>query len=302
MAPWMLLLAALPLSWGAQKERAWRTTTSPHFEVFHEEAFLPPAFLINLERIHSRLRMDLAMFSPWMAKERLRLYLYRDHSSYLAGEFSPPAWSNGVAQFDRKAVAVHDQPSRRKLLQVIGHETTHLLFEGYWREQGKNPPSWLEEGLAMLEEDDPREYSQWLEAMVLMPPERMKPMAEFLELSPAKDLPGRAGVSHWYIQSYSLARFLYRSHSRLQFKTFCGLLRDGKPVQDALWLVYRYGSLRKFEAAWRRWLQDPTHKKQAREGRALLALEREQSAPRKKSFSSRDFVPMSGFKSLREGL
>lgn len=302
MAPWMLLLAAVPLSWGVQKERAWRTTISPHFEVYHEEAFLPPAFIINLERIHSRLRMDLAMFSPWMAKERLKLYLYKDHASYLAGEFSPPAWSNGVAQFDRKAVAVHDQPSRRKLLQVIGHETTHLLFESYWREQGKSPPGWLEEGLAMLEEDDPREYSQWLEAMVLMPREKMASMAEFLELSLSKDLPAKTSVSQWYVQSYSLVRFLYRSHSRLQFKTFCSLLREGKPVQEALWLVYRYGSLRKFETAWHRWLQDPVHKKQAREGRALLALERESPAPRKKSFSSRDFAPMSGFKSLREGL
>jgi hypothetical protein len=301
VSAWLLFLAAAQLGWAGDKGWAWKTTTSPHFEVSHEEAFLPPAFLINLEKIHSRLRMDLAMFSPWMAKERLKLFLYRDQASYLAGEFSPPSWSNGVAQFDRKAVAVPNQLDRRKLLQVIGHETTHLLFEGYWREAGKSAPSWLEEGLAMLEEDDPREYSQWLEAMAWTPSENIMAMEEFLEVSLSKDLHNKASVSRWYVQSYSVVRFLYRNHSRLQFKMFCSSLRDGQTVREALWLVYRYGSLRKFETAWRRWLSDPSHKKQAQTARAAYEGGGEKPAPRKRSFSFQDITPMSGFRSLRDG-
>src|SRR5438045_9286300 len=75
----------------------WRQTLSPHFVVFHESAWTPSGFVLDLEKMHNRLRMDLSMFSPWMSKERLNLYLYKGQQSYLEGEFKPPKWSNGIS-------------------------------------------------------------------------------------------------------------------------------------------------------------------------------------------------------------
>lgn len=267
-------LAAEGQGWG------WRETLTPHFTIKHQESFLPPGFTIAAERIHSRLRMDLGMFSPWMGRERVNLYLYKDHKSYVAGEFSPPEWSNGLAIFQLKAVALPGMADKRKLLQVMGHETTHLLFEGYFREQGRQAPVWVNEGLAMLEEaDSPEkpESSEWYQGMVRMDPKRFMALDQFFAVTPTKDMAeaNKSEVGDWYVQAYSLVHFLLRKHSKLQFKSFCAELRDGKPVPEALWKVYRYRSLKEFDQRWRAWLADPVH---GRRIRNLAESQREEAA------------------------
>lgn len=249
-----LLPAAAAAAWD------WHTSLSPHFEVRHEHAFMPPGFLMGLERLHGRLRFDLAQFSPWMSRERLKLYLYRDQASYANGEFKPPPWSNGISMYDKRLVAVYDQQDRKKLLEVVSHETTHLLFESYWGELGRRPPSWLNEGLAMVEEAEARqaEKSDWFRAMAARDPRSFLPLEKVFALSPTGELKrDKTGVEQWYVQSYSLVYFLLRGHSRLQFKSFCGKLRDGVPVEQALWLSYRYRTIPALEKAWRAWLTGP---------------------------------------------
>ena len=253
---------------------SWRQSITPHFEISHQGAWLPTGFELSLERIHSRLRLDLAMFSPWMSNERIKLHLYRDAKSYGEGEFHPPPWSNGIAIYRQRTVAVPDQGNTNKLLQVISHETTHLIFESYWGESGKSPPSWLNEGLAMMEEaqaPDHPESSDWYREMIYVLPGRATPLEDFVEISPTQDLRNdKTAVELWYVESYSLVTFLFRTHSRLQFKSFCSDLRDGKSFQESLWLVYRYNSIEQFENAWKAWLKEPIHRRRlARTGAAL---------------------------------
>ena len=126
----LLCLAALLASSPCIAIDSWNESVAPHFVIKHESPWMPPGFTLSLEKIHSRLRMDLSMFSPWMAKERLTLYLYKGRDSYVKGEFQPPEWSNGLAMFDRTAVAVYDQKEDRKKPLRSRHETTHLP-EGY---------------------------------------------------------------------------------------------------------------------------------------------------------------------------
>lgn len=264
-----LLLASLAifssLSVWAGADPSWQTTTCPHFEVYHEGPWLPPGATMKLERIHGRLRLDLSMFSPWMAKERVKLYLYKTRKSYVAGKFEPPSWSNGIAMYEIRTVAVYDQPSPKKLFEVVGHETTHLLFESYWGEVGKQPPSWLNEGLAMLEEADYMdrpETSDWYQLMAELPGKSLIPFSALTRIRPTEDLKDdKDKVALWYTESYSVVHFLFRKHSKLQFKTFVSYLRDGKSTQEALWLAYRYQTADKFEKAWLDWLRDPQHKK-----------------------------------------
>lgn len=264
-------LAAEGQGWG------WRETLTPHFTIKHQASFLPPGFTISAERIHSRLRMDLGMFSPWMGRERVNLYLYKDHQAYVEGEFSPPAWSNGLAIFQLKAVALPGMADKKKLLQVMAHETTHLLFEGYFREQGRQAPVWVNEGLAMLQEadgPDKPESSEWYQGMVRMDPKDFMALDQFFAVTPTKDMAekDKRTVGDWYTQAYSLVHFLLRKHSRLQFKSFCAELRDGKEPAEALWKVYRYRSLADLDKRWRSWLADPAHKRRIQ---ALAASQRE---------------------------
>ena len=293
----------------AERGWQWRETTSPHFAVSHEMPWMPPGFIITLEKMHGRLRMDLGMFSPWMAKERIKLFLYKDQKSYLAGEFEPPQWSNGIAIYDMKAVAVPDNPADRKTLQrVISHETTHLLFEGYWKEAGKHPPTWLNKGLAMMEEADVPDRPErlaWFQAMVYATPESLLPLPQFFEINPTKDLSNKDTIGNWYVQAYSLVYFLYRGNSRLQFKNFCSRLRDGKELEDGLWFAYRYRDIKALEKAWRAWLARAEHKKRVDAARAMEAASASGSSaeaekPRRHNFAPTTITPMKGFKSLRE--
>ncbi|MBI5201920.1 MAG: hypothetical protein HY925_10070 [Elusimicrobia bacterium] len=266
MPPGLILAAVLASAARANVpvEGFWHETLSPHFEIRHEAGFLPPGFVIGLEKIHNRLRMDLSMFSPWMAKERVKLAFYADRKSYLGGEYKPPAWSNGIAFHKEKTVAVYDQPNRKKLLEIISHETTHLFFEGYWWESGKGPPQWLNEGLAMMEEtEDPAvpEKSEWFQTMALLDPEKTIPFEKFVEVKPTQDLnreQDKDAVSLWYVQAFSVVHFLYREHSRQQFRNFCNLLREGKPLEAAVWTAYRYAGVPELDRSWKAWLRKPT--------------------------------------------
>ena len=294
----------------AEKGWQWHETTSPHFAVSHEMAWTPPGFVMDLEKIHGRLRMDLGMLSPWMAKERIKLYLYKDPQSYLAGEFNPPSWSNGLALFELKAVAVPDNPDRKDLLRVIAHEMTHMLFESYWWESKKRPPAWLNEGLAMMEEADSPdrpERSPWYQLMVLAKPGTFLPLEQFFAITPTKDLHNQDTIGDWYVQAYSITYFLYRGHQRLQFKNFCSNLRDGRPLFESLWLAYRYHDAPALEKDWKQWLSRPEQR--VRVDKAMAAARREaqsqQEGKTKVPFSPSvirptRIKPMKGFRSLRE--
>lgn len=243
----------------------WRQSNTPHFIINHQTSWLPAGFSMGVEKVHSRLRMDLGMFSPWMAKEKINLYVYEDQQSFLAGEFEPPKWSNGLAIYERKAVAMPTMKDPRKMLSVMAHETTHLLFDSYWREAHREPPAWINEGLAMLQEaDSPErpETSIWYQQMTLIEPKKFPDLETFFAVTPTKDLhDDSAAVGEWYVQAYSVTHFLLRKHSRLQFKSLCAALRDGKPVADALWLTYRYKKVSDLDKKWRAWLADPIHKR-----------------------------------------
>lgn len=274
----VLLLAMTAAT--ASDDFAWHSSLTPHFDVQHEMAFAPPGFSMGLEKIHGRLRLDLAGFSPWMSKERLKLFLYKDRQSYADGQFKPPPWSNGISMYEKRTVAVYDQADRAKLMQVIAHETTHLLFESYWGEVGRQPPSWVNEGLAMVEEADPDhpERSDWFRAMVYLPEKGYLHVADLVRLSPTLDLgDNKSKVETFYTESYSLVFFLMRQHTRLQFKSLCAKLRDGEDLDSALWLTYRYKGASKLEEAWLEWVRDPRLRTKA-EASILAAARRSASA------------------------
>lgn len=269
-AAWILAVAlasrvcAAP---SAERGWEWRETLTPHFRVLHQSAWLPTGMTIGLEHINFRLRMDLGMFSNLSGNEKANIYLYKDMQSYVHGEFSPPEWSNGVAICDKNAVAIPAMKETYQMLRVLAHENTHLIFVKYFRDGGHGePPSWVNEGLAMNEEaDSPQrpETSPWYQKMVETEEQgRWFPLGVFFKLNPTKDLhDDKDMVATFYVQAYSITQFLIRKHSHLQFKSFCDKLRDGTSAEDALRLAYQYRSVQDFEKRWRSWLKDPTHKR-----------------------------------------
>ncbi len=259
----LFLLLASGVAWIAAGARAqedqWRRTSSPHFVIAHQADWMPPGFQMSLERMHSRLRMDLGQFSPWMTKEQIRLYLYKDKPSYVGGQFKPESWTEGLALPADKTVLIFDRPDRKELFEILAHETTHMLFRNYWGQAGGGaPPAWLDEGLAMLEENaDPGrvEASARYQSLATLTNQNVVPLAQLTGITPTQDLQGKGDqASDWYTQSFGIAYFLFHQHSRLQFKEFAEKLRAGKDVQACLWEVYRYPTIGEFERAWRKWI------------------------------------------------
>ena len=244
----------------------WRETLTAHFRILHQDTFLPPGFTMSLENINSRLHRDLGIFTNWSLAGRSEVYLYQDQKSYAAGQFHPPPWSNGVAIYEKKAVAIPTMKTPAMMLRVLAHENTHLIFVNYFRENGRrDPPHWVNEGLAMLEEADSPERpqtSQWYQHMVMMDPKRWFPLEQFFRLNPTTDLRNdQKLVEVFYVQAYSVTHFLVRKHTQMQFKAFCDRLRDGATAADALRLAYQYRSVEDFEHEWRAWLSKPEHRR-----------------------------------------
>ncbi|MCM2268327.1 MAG: hypothetical protein NDI60_11210 [Elusimicrobiales bacterium] len=245
---------------------AWHVKTSPHFEIYHESSWSPASISLEMEKMYASIRMSMAMFAPWMVKEKAKIYIYSTQDSYLKGEFNPPRWSKGLAYFSKKTVVVYDTGDMQKLKSVIAHELSHLYFEGYFAEKLKYPPQWLNEGLAVhLEESVSPEGGPWSRALAYFPEERRYPFKHFFDLK-IEQLESDTRIADWYLQAYGAVRYLFRPGNRLQFKGLCEAVRAGEPLEQALWKIYRLRGTADFSRKWGIWLADYTRDEQAPQG------------------------------------
>ncbi|HEX4048149.1 MAG TPA: hypothetical protein VH309_09965 [Elusimicrobiota bacterium] len=243
--PLVLLLAQTAR---AQPEASWNSDQTQHFTIRHEN----PASSLGddnlIERIYEALHPVLFPLVPWMTREKVQVYLYGGRDSFLKGRFDPPAWSGGlmIDSGGDKLLAVYEPLDAA----VTAHELTHLYFHAFFDETGARPPAWLDEGLAMMLQDDalsmpdPRDRGP-----VLLSP---IPMKSFLRERPAGDAPA-SHVGAWYRQADSVVRFLKSAHVGSLFPDFCGKIRDGDDAETSLRDVYGYADLDAFEAAWLKW-------------------------------------------------
>ena len=232
----------------------WHRQSSPHFEILHESSRAPAAIRLELERMYSFMRLNMAVFAPWMASEKTIIYIYSGRQSYLAGEFKPPQWSKGLAFPDKKAVVVYDTGDIATLKAVLTHELSHLYFKPYFGQSAAGPPQWLDEGLAVFMEDN--SYAgggPWSRALPWLPKERLAALDKFFALK-AEELPSESRIVDWYLQSYGVVAWLSQPRQRLQFKNFCGLIRSGKSAEEALREAYLVRNLAEFEKKWLAWL------------------------------------------------
>ena len=241
----LLLLASLAQ---AQTETAWRSDETQHFTIHHENPASSLGENNAIERIYEALHPTLWPLVPWMAQEKVHVFLYAGRESFLKGRFHPPPWSGGLMSYsqEEKALAIYEPMETA----VTAHELTHLYFHTFFDGKSAPPPSWLDEGLAVMLQDDaltmpdPRDKGPVLPSPL--------PMQPFLNSRPAQDTPS-ARVSAWYQQSHSVVRFLRRAHVESLFTEFCKKLRDGADVETALRDVYGYPDVGAFEQAWLKW-------------------------------------------------
>ncbi|MBU2529982.1 MAG: hypothetical protein KKD35_02985 [Elusimicrobia bacterium] len=232
----------------------WHIKESPHFKIYHESSWSPDSIVIELEKIYNMMKMDISMFSPWMIREKGKVYIYSSKDTYLKGEFKPQEWSKGLAYVKKKTIVVYDSGDMEKLRAVISHELTHLYFEGFFEEKFKYPPQWLNEGLAVSMEDKSYGQGPWHTALMYVPRERYISFSDFFDIE-LNQLTSQQKIGDWYLQSFGIIKYLFNSRKRIQFKNFCDLIRGGNSAREALWSSYRIKNLRDFEQSWLKWLE-----------------------------------------------
>jgi Peptidase MA superfamily len=260
--------------------QTWKTRETTHFKIYCQSGIFPSGLNMGLERIYGRLKIDFASFAPWIrevgSKEKkdskINVYVYPDPASYVNGKFKPPKWSRGIINIADKRIVTYDNVEEKpnRLLNIITHELAHLVFGSFF-EGGTEPPEWLDEGFAVFAEDyGLREDSQWNKALLNVPETDFQSFDEYLSSSVSQN-EADTGVSqdeednkafNWYLQAYGIVRFLFRPQKKLPFKRFCENVKNGTPVNKALFLSYGFFTIQKFEDAWRTWLREDAGKEE----------------------------------------
>ncbi len=253
LAPAAALTAA---SAHASCPRGWTQRGGRNVETCAEFKTLPAAWNIDVDAVLSRVDYGLGFLGYTGRERRIELRLFRTRGTYLASSFKPPTWSQGLA-IKPKTVLVYAYSKQRSMDETLAHEMTHLRFERYWGK--KMPPYWINEGLAMSQENVDPAKSQWYWAMAGFAQRGYLPfpLETFVKLDPITDVGGGAeGVGLWYVEAYALVRFLRSGGADFRFGTLCSDLRKGMSFKDALWDAYRYTSLAGMERKWRRWMAE----------------------------------------------
>ncbi len=134
----------------------WLPSKSTHFDIYTQKpngSIGSANMAMTFETAYDTLRR----FIPWMMSGRVRVFVYQDHNSYLRYEPNAKAWTRAVAYPTRGEIVVYDEPGKtQELKEVFAHELTHIFTQQFFDKHQTGrimTPTWLDEGLAVLVED-----------------------------------------------------------------------------------------------------------------------------------------------------
>ena len=238
----------------------WRLKNLTHFKFFYEKGTegAVGSLSMHLESTLKNMRLKFPVFPSWINKESPNIYLYANKKNYLEGEFKPPEWSEGIALPEKKIVVIYLNNDLTDLKATITHELSHLYLRSFFMEKKKEPPLWLDEGIAnYLGNTVYGGNGPWEKSMLLYPNIKTFQMPAYFD----SNLDGVDDdmISYWYLQAYTIISFLTDTQSsNIKFKNFCSKLRDGKKETDILWDVYRFRNINDFQDKMYAWLGQKT--------------------------------------------
>jgi len=133
----------------------WSFSKSTHFDIYTQKTSGVGA--ANMSMTFEGAYETLRRFIPWMLSGRVRVFVYQDHNSYLKYEPEAKAWTRALAYPTRGEIVVYDEPGKKQeLKEVFTHELTHIFTQNFFDKHRTGrimTPTWLDEGLAVLVED-----------------------------------------------------------------------------------------------------------------------------------------------------
>ena len=228
----------------------WVASQSTHFEIYTQKRTNGGISSSNMSMTFENAYQTLRRFIPWMMSGKVRVFVYQDHQSYLRYEPNAKAWSGALAYPTRGEIVVYDTPGNKQgqnLKESFTHELTHIFTQQFFDSHKTGrimTPTWLDEGLAVLLEDqsyaggngpwnndfktlnfqrDPSGQSAFgsfsssarastfgkkLTAKRQGPPLYLVPFDEFMEEGSLEMAESRNKTQDWYFQAYVMVRFL----------------------------------------------------------------------------------------------
>ena len=225
----------------------WQPSNTTHFTIYtqkRDNGIGSSNMGMIFESAYTTLRRNI----PWMMSDKVRVFVYQDHNSYLKHEPNAKAWTRALAYPTRGEIVVYDEPGKQQeLKEVFTHELVHIFTQKYFDKHHTGrlmTPEWLDEGLAVYMEDQAysgRRGGPWANDFKTLNFQRSKetqlanfsstnmfggarsfttgqrgkgkvlyfmPFDQFMQEGSLASMEGRGKTQDWYFQAYAMVRFL----------------------------------------------------------------------------------------------
>ncbi len=248
----------------------WKESQSKNFTVYTQKRDIGSG-TANMTAVFEQAYNTLKRNIPWMMSDRVRVFVYQDYQSYLKYEPNAKPWSRALAYPTRGEIVVYDEPNKtQELKEMFTHELVHIFTQKFFdkrRTYQIMTPAWLDEGLAVLMEDQAYNGTQggpWAQDFKTLnfqrdPSSRMSlgwnssptnmmrkpgrtltfmPFDQFMKEGSLNMMESNGQAQDWYFQAYTMVRFLLNPGNssypskRMQFEQFTKLLAEGEAVRD----------------------------------------------------------------------
>ncbi|MBI4550220.1 MAG: hypothetical protein HY714_04785 [Candidatus Omnitrophica bacterium] len=214
----------------------WFSEESRHFTAYFRD---PSAraeaedVLRAAEVFRDRLNQKWKPFRPWsfwrQGGPRCSIYLFQSKRDFLETT-RRPSWSRSAAVDAEEKIIALSRDSPTLMRAELPHEIAHLYFR-QWLGVSGPVPVWIEEGVALAEEELPADkLDAVLESRIAQ--RRTIPMKELLERTRLQDL-DQNSVALFYAQSRSLVIFLTERFGPSRFLALARLLGRKTPLTSA---------------------------------------------------------------------
>jgi len=238
----------------AQTDAGFTTHSTRHFEVraYSESAAREAGELA--ERLLERVARDAGLYSLRTAAP-ITVFLYRSQEEFSAKTDIPPGAATGASDRSGTLFSFEGAPLRN----VLSHELGHRVFD---EAVGRADPLWVNEGLAVYEEQeasqDPAAYPMGdrvipLRDMAGLEAAQRVALVSQQDLRPA-GLPRREEpMSAWHRQVGGVVRLMIEKGGSGEFARFLAALRDGRTEDEAIGIAFRgrWKGMADLEARWR---------------------------------------------------
>jgi len=249
---WFWLILFLPASVFAQ-EKSWQVEKSTHFIVYYKHASQSDlnALIQKAEECYEAIANDFGFnrFNFWTWDNRAKIYLYDNQDEYVLATQSF-GWSGGQVFASTKLIQSY-VGSPGFLQGILPHELAHIIFMEMVGFNNPAVPLWLHEGVATYQERNT--YSSVNSDLAARIRQGGFLGLEALNKFNVKNASTQE-VELFYMESYSLVKYLVSAFGKDAFVDFCRNLRDRRNLMVALSGAYSFKSFEDFEESWKSYI------------------------------------------------